>query len=230
MATTVAVSGTSISYGSRTAPSGTLVRDPGRQMIGESPRARAERATCLPTSPHSPGRVPPLPASPAGCPGSDRFRGQPHRHIAASNEGLIVGWPVRNAVLRLIRGMNLRLHPCSVAPAEGPEKCGPRRPTPAGSSCNNAQRRGHDGQVKQSEQEVLHARDSVGQTSGATQRCLNPGVSERIGNSRRTARWVALPVPNRSTADWRITAAVSGKVVRAGIRWVIARKKARSTS
>ena len=34
-------------------------------------------------------------------PGSDRFRGQPHRHIAASNEGLIVGRPVRNAVLRL---------------------------------------------------------------------------------------------------------------------------------
>ena len=30
-------------------------------------------------------------------------------------------------------------------------------------------------------------RDSVGQTSGATQRCLNPGFSERIGNSRRTA-------------------------------------------
>ena len=33
------------------------------------------------------------------------------------------------------------------------------------------QLRGHDGQVKQGEQEVLHARDSVGQTSGATQRC-----------------------------------------------------------
>src|SRR5712692_8438341 len=48
------------------------------------------------------------------------------------------------------------------------------------------QLRGHDGQVKQSEQEVLHARDSVGQTSGATQRCLNPGFSERIGKSRRT--------------------------------------------
>ena len=29
---------------------------------------------------------------------------------------------------------------------------------------------------------------SVGQTSGATQRCLNPGFSERIGNSRRTGR------------------------------------------
>ena len=79
--------------------------------------------------------------APAGRLGSDRFRGQPHRHIAASNEGLIVGRPVRNAVLRLIPGMNLRLHPCSVAPAEGPEKCGPRRLTRSGSSCNNAQRR-----------------------------------------------------------------------------------------
>ena len=48
------------------------------------------------------------------------------------------------------------------------------------------QRRGHDGPVKQGEQEVLHARDRVGQTSGATQRCLNPGFSERIENSRRT--------------------------------------------
>ena len=61
----------------------------------------------------------------------------PHRHIAASNEGLIVGRPVRNAVLRLIRGMDLRLHPCSVDPAENHEKCGPNRPT-AESSCNNA--------------------------------------------------------------------------------------------
>jgi hypothetical protein len=41
------------------------------------------------------------------------------------------------------------------------------------------QLRGHDGQLKQGEQEVLHARNSVGQTSGATQRCLNPGFSER---------------------------------------------------
>ena len=45
---------------------------------------------------------------------------------------------------------------------------------------------GHDGQVKQGEQEVLHARDSVGQTSGATPRGLNPGFSDKIGNSRRT--------------------------------------------
>ena len=34
--------------------------------------------------------------------------------------------------------MDLRLHPGSVAPAEGHEKCGPRRPTNSGSSCNNA--------------------------------------------------------------------------------------------
>ena len=45
--------------------------------------------------------------------------------------------------------MDLRLHPSSVAPAEGPEKCGPNRPTPAGFSCNNAEgRRGaRDGGV-----------------------------------------------------------------------------------
>ena len=36
--------------------------------------------------------------------------------------------------------MNLRLHPRSVAPAEGREKCGPRRPTRSGYSCNNARR------------------------------------------------------------------------------------------
>src|ERR1700736_4571708 len=49
------------------------------------------------------------------------------------------------------------------------------------------QLRGHDGEVKQREQEVLPVRHSVGQTSGATQRCANPGFSERIGNSRRTS-------------------------------------------
>ena len=38
--------------------------------------------------------------------------------------------------------MNLRLHPCSVTPAEGPEKCGPRRPTRNGYSCNNAMKLG----------------------------------------------------------------------------------------
>ena len=88
-------------------------------------------------------RVPSLPtppATPAGRPGSDCFRGQPHRHIAASNEGLVIGRPVRYAILRLAPGMNLRLHPRSVAPAEGREKCGPRRPTRNGYSCNNARR------------------------------------------------------------------------------------------
>ena len=38
----------------------------------------------------------------------------------------------------LVPGMDLRLHPCSVAPAACPERCGPRRPTRAGPSCNNA--------------------------------------------------------------------------------------------
>ena len=93
-------------------------------------------------------RVAPLPAppaTPAGRPGSDRFRGHPHRHIAAANEGLIVGRPVRHAILCLIPGMNLRLHPRSVAPAEGPEKCGPRRPTRSGYSCNNANT--YDGRI-----------------------------------------------------------------------------------
>ena len=97
-------------------------------------------------------RVPPLPtppAAPAGRPGSDRFRGHPHRHIAAANEGPIVGRPIRHAIFRLVYGMNLRLHPCSVAPAEtkrasqtappveglcrvAPEDCSPEALTRAG--------------------------------------------------------------------------------------------------
>ena len=78
---------------------------------------------------------------------------------------------------------------CSRSPAPCSDRCccrsgwRRRRGRPAGAT----QRRGHDGQVKQGEQEALHARDSVGQTSGATQRGLNPGCSERIANSRRTA-------------------------------------------
>ena len=86
-------------------------------------------------------RVAPLPtppAAPAGRPGSDRFRGHPHRHIAASNEGQVVGRPVHHAIFRLIRGMDLRLHLSSVAPAEDDEKCGPNCPTRRWSSCNNA--------------------------------------------------------------------------------------------
>ena len=49
-----------------------------------------------------------------------------------------------------------------------------------------------------------------GQTLGATQRCLNPGFSERIGNSRRTgdAAWRAAPpgphrLPAHRGAPWR---------------------------
>ena len=46
--------------------------------------------------------------------------------------------------------------------------------------------------------EIFPARDSVGQTSGATQRCLNPEFSERIGNSRRTGRQASLGRGGRS--------------------------------
>ena len=80
----------------------------------------------------------------------------------ASNEGLIVGRPVRHAVLRLIPGMDLRLHPCSVDPAEDHEKCGPNRPT-AESSCNNAGERqagrchGPARAVHQPDPSALHA-------------------------------------------------------------------------
>ena len=41
--------------------------------------------------------------------------------------------------------------------------------------------RGHDGQVKQGEQEGLHPRDRVGQTSGATQRCLILESARELG-------------------------------------------------
>ena len=53
--------------------------------------------------------------------------------------------------------------------------------------------RGHHGQVEQREQETPHVRVSVDQTSGATQRCLNPGFSERIWNSRRTSDSCTVP-------------------------------------
>jgi hypothetical protein len=79
-------------------------------------------------------RVPTLPAppaAPAGCPGGDRLRCQPHGHIAAAHEGLVIGRPVGHAALRLVRGMDLRLHSRSVAPVGGSEKTGrahhPRR-------------------------------------------------------------------------------------------------------
>jgi hypothetical protein len=43
------------------------------------------------------------------------------------------------------------------------------------------------GQVKQGEQEFLHARDNVGQTSGTHASCLNPGFSENWEFSRSEA-------------------------------------------
>ena len=43
------------------------------------------------------------------------------------------------------------------------------------------QPRDHDGQVKQGEQEVLHARDRIGQTSGATPRCLILESARELG-------------------------------------------------
>ena len=61
-------------------------------------------------------RVAPLPAppaAPAGCPGGDRLRGHPHRHIATSNEGPVVGRPVRHAIFRLVCGMDLRRLCCN---------------------------------------------------------------------------------------------------------------------
>ena len=109
-------------------PFGLAQREMGEEPQGQGGLDGEIRVAPLPTPP----------AAPAGRPGSDRLRCQPHRHIAAANESLIVGRPVRHAVLRLIRGMDLRLHPCSVAPAEGYEKCEPRRPTRRWSSCNNA--------------------------------------------------------------------------------------------
>ena len=60
--------------------------------------------------------------------------GTPVRHLARRARQ---GRPIRNAVLRLIRGMNLRLHPCSVAPADT-RRAGHTAPPAEGLSCNNA--------------------------------------------------------------------------------------------
>ena len=87
--------------------------------------------------------------------------------------------------------MDLRLHPCSVAPAEGPEKCAPPS---QGASCNNAGARrgappGRRPACRPASSTIAAAPPPATrrpQTSGATRRCLNPGCSERIGNSRRT--------------------------------------------
>src|SRR5712692_2480844 len=54
------------------------------------------------------------------------------------------------------------------------------------------QLRGHDGQVKQGEQELLHAGDSVGQTPGATQ------VASILDSARELAIRDAQVQPSRS--------------------------------
>ena len=67
-----------------------------------------------------------------------------------------------------------------------------------------AELRGCDGQVKQGEQEILHARDSVGQNSGATQWCPRPRFSDRIRNSRPTGfRHVSGQRPSRRDGEAR---------------------------
>ena len=144
-------------------------------------------------------RVAPLPtppAQPAGRPGRDRFRGQPHRHIAASNEGLVVGRPVRHPILRLIPGMNLRLHPRSVAPAEGPEKCGPRRPTRSGYSCNNAQQRRRRNRDRLGDPEGGHQHGSAGrqppfnaETRRGWQQQREQQGSRAAGPTTQPVRW-----------------------------------------
>jgi hypothetical protein len=63
---------------------------------------------------------------------------------------------------------------------------------------------GRDNEVKRGEQEVLHARVSVGQTPGAMQRLSDPGISARIGNSKRIGERTIVvgknPVPSENPA------------------------------
>ena len=87
-------------------------------------------------------RVAPLPtppAAPAGRPGSDRFRGHPHRHIAASNEGLIVGRPSSpRGYFVLYVGWTFDCIPVVWILRRITRSNGPRRPTRSGYSCDNA--------------------------------------------------------------------------------------------
>ena len=64
-----------------------------------------------------------------GCSWESSICAPTPRHIAAPHEGLVVGRLVRNAVPCLVLGMNLRLHPRSVARLDCPEKI-PKRPHP----------------------------------------------------------------------------------------------------
>ena len=62
-------------------------------------------------------------------PSGDGRRGQPDGDVASADQGAIIGGPVPDVVLRLIRGMNSRLHPSSLV-------CRLRNLTP--DSCTNA--------------------------------------------------------------------------------------------
>ncbi len=68
-------------------------------------------------------------------------------------------------------------------------------------AAGSAELRGGDGQVKPGEQEILHARDSVGQNSGATQWCPRPRFSDRIRNSRPTSPYRMRSFRNVTTFD-----------------------------
>ncbi len=48
-------------------------------------------------------------------PGGDGRRGQPDGDVASPDQGAIIGGPVLDVVLRLVRGMDSRLHPSSLA-------------------------------------------------------------------------------------------------------------------
>ncbi len=64
-------------------------------------------------------------------PGGDGRWGQPDRNVASTDQGAIIGGPVLDVVLRLVRGMDSRLHPSSlVCPLETSHRI--RAPTPRG--------------------------------------------------------------------------------------------------
>ncbi len=63
-------------------------------------------------------------------PGGDGRRGQPDGDVASTDQGAIIGGPVPDVVLRLVRGMDSRLRPSSlVCPLETSQRF--RAPTPA---------------------------------------------------------------------------------------------------
>ena len=76
-----------------------------------------------------------------------------------------------------------RRHIREPAPESRPHRHGWRQwPEPVAPAWDGARRRA----TRRSPPTARGVPDGGGQTPGATQRCLNPGFSERIGNSRRT--------------------------------------------